>query len=195
MSTRLCLVFYCEGEFIGCGSFLQLMFELCHLLRALTNQKLIGHIYFWLLQSEVYNKDVSKRFIILLQVRTAHKSVNSEYGINKFICQVYIRNCGSHRIELGHQVFVMKRLEHVAEQVKLGDTKESRLKILHERFVRFETSLLTIVRSKLLFLARLKEIVLPATFKLPLNPHLKVTLSVLYFPLLNAFWRRCVASK
>ena len=89
----------------------------------------------------------------------------------------------------------MKRLEHVAEQVKLGDTKESRLKILHERFVRFETSLLTIVRSKLLFLARLKEIVLPATFKLPLNPHLKVTLSVLYFPLLNAFWRRCVASK
>lgn len=36
--------------------------------RALTNQKLIGHIYFWLLQSEVYNKDVSKRYIILLQV-------------------------------------------------------------------------------------------------------------------------------
>lgn len=37
--------------------------------RALTNQKLIGHIYFWLLQSEISNKDVSKRFIILLQVR------------------------------------------------------------------------------------------------------------------------------
>jgi CRP-like cAMP-binding protein len=36
--------------------------------RALTNQKLIGHIYFWLLQSEVYNSDVSKRYIILLQV-------------------------------------------------------------------------------------------------------------------------------
>lgn len=36
--------------------------------RALTNQKLIGHIYFWLLQSEISNKDVSKRFIILLQV-------------------------------------------------------------------------------------------------------------------------------
>lgn len=101
--------------------------------RALTNQKLIGHIYFWLLQSEISNKDVSKRFIILLQV--------------------YIRNCGSHRIELGHQMFVMKRLEHVAEQVKLGESKEERKKILQDR---------------------LSEVVLPTVFKLPLNPHLKV---------------------
>ena len=29
----------------------------------------------------------------------------------------------------------MKRLEHVAEQVKLGDSKESRKKILHDRYV------------------------------------------------------------
>jgi CRP-like cAMP-binding protein len=36
--------------------------------RALTNQRLIGHIYFWLLQSELYNADVSQRYIILLQV-------------------------------------------------------------------------------------------------------------------------------
>lgn len=36
--------------------------------RALTNQRLIGHIYFWLLQSELYNSDVSRRYIILLQV-------------------------------------------------------------------------------------------------------------------------------
>eukprot|EP01034_Spumella_vulgaris_P029242 gene29242-36259_t len=101
--------------------------------RALTNQKLIGHIYFWLLQSEVSNNDVSKRFIILLQI--------------------YIRNCGSHRIELGHQMFVMKRLEHVAEQVKLGESKADRKQILHDK---------------------LSEIVLPAVFKLPLNPHLRV---------------------
>ena len=32
-----------------------------------------------------------------------------------FCLQVYIRNCGSHRIELGQQMFVMKRLESVAE--------------------------------------------------------------------------------
>lgn len=36
--------------------------------RALMNKKLIGHMYFWLLESEVYNKDVRKRFVILLQV-------------------------------------------------------------------------------------------------------------------------------
>lgn len=99
--------------------------------RALMQPRLLGHIYFWLLQSEVGNKDVSKRFIILLQV--------------------YIRNCGSHRIELGHQMFVMKRLENVAEAVKLGDSKEARKEIMRDR---------------------LNEIVLPTTFKLPLNPHL-----------------------
>jgi hypothetical protein len=37
--------------------------------RALTKPRLIGHIYYWLLQSEVYNVDVSKRYVILLQVR------------------------------------------------------------------------------------------------------------------------------
>jgi len=37
--------------------------------RALAKPRLIGHIYFWLLQSEVYNVDVSKRYVILLQVR------------------------------------------------------------------------------------------------------------------------------
>lgn len=50
-------------------------------------------------------------------------------------------------------MFVMKRLEHVAEAVKLGDSKQARLQILRDR---------------------LKEIVLPAVFKLPLNPHLRV---------------------
>ena len=67
---------------------------------------------------------------------------------------MYIRNCGAHRIELGHQMFVMKRLESVAEAVILGESKEARKAILH---------------------ARLKEIVLPTTFKLPLNPSLNVS--------------------
>jgi hypothetical protein len=101
--------------------------------RALTNQKLIGHIYFWLLQSEVYNKDVSRRFVILLQV--------------------YLLHCGSHRIELGHQMFVMKKLEAVAQAVALGDSKDARKRILRDR---------------------LSEIVLPSVFKLPLNPHLQI---------------------
>eukprot|EP01038_Epipyxis_sp_PR26KG_P005716 gene5716-7889_t len=103
--------------------------------RALTSRSLIGHLFFWLLQSEIDNPDVSKRFVSLLQI--------------------YLRNCGSHRLELGHQMFVMKKLEHVAEAVKLGESKEARKKILH---------------------ARLAEVVpvLPTTFKLPLNPHRKM---------------------
>lgn len=68
---------------------------------------------------------------------------------------MYIRNCGKHRIELGQQMFVMRRLEHVAEAVAKGDSKESRKTILR---------------------TRLSEIVLPATFKLPLSPHLTVQL-------------------
>lgn len=50
-------------------------------------------------------------------------------------------------------MFVMKRLERVAEAVKLGDSKEERKRILKDK---------------------LSEVVLPTTFKLPLNPHLTV---------------------
>lgn len=70
-----------------------------------------------------------------------------------FATKVYIRNCGKHRIELGQQMFVMRRLEHVAEEVAKGESKDARKSILR---------------------SRLSEIVLPATFKLPLNPHLTV---------------------
>ncbi len=68
--------------------------------------------------------------------------------------QAYLRNCGAHRIEIGHQMFVMRRLESVAEAVVLGDSKDERLRILKER---------------------LNAIVLPTTFKLPLSPHLNVS--------------------
>jgi len=101
--------------------------------RALISKNLIGHIFYWQLQSEVHNQDVKRRFVVLLQI--------------------YIRNCGSHRVELGRQVFVMKRLETVAEAVAVGATKSDRLKILHQL---------------------LNETVLPTEFQLPLNPHLKV---------------------
>jgi hypothetical protein len=119
--------------------------------RALANTRLIGHILFWQLQSEVYNIDVRNRFIALLQI--------------------YIQHCGDHRLdyfkvvfifplfsfvlrlELGHQMFVMKKLETVAEKVKEGETKSDRLLILRQ--------LLT-------------DINLPTQFQLPLNPHFKV---------------------
>ena len=36
--------------------------------RALTNQRLIGHMFFWFLHSEIYNLDVKRRFSSLLEV-------------------------------------------------------------------------------------------------------------------------------
>eukprot|EP00605_Chrysophyceae_sp_TOSAG23-4_P000003 GSChrysophyteH1.ASY1.ANO1.3.1 assembled CDS len=83
--------------------------------------------------SSVHNTDVKRRFVALLQI--------------------YIRNCDSHRVELGRQVFVMKRLESIAESVANGPSKSERLNILREL---------------------LQDVVLPTEFQLPLNPHLKV---------------------
>jgi phosphatidylinositol-4,5-bisphosphate 3-kinase len=102
--------------------------------RALYNQRLIGHIFFWTLHSELYNNDCKKRFTILLQI--------------------YLQNCGKHRIELGQQMFVMKRFEKVAERVCEGDSKAARLEILK---------------------VQLREIILPDEFQLPLSPHIKVS--------------------
>lgn len=53
-------------------------------------------------------------------------------------------------------MFVMKRLENVAENVKLGESKAERLLILREH---------------------LRKTVLPNEFQLPLNPHIKVSSS------------------
>jgi hypothetical protein len=100
--------------------------------RSLKNKRVIGHIFFWFLKSEVYNIDVKARFTTLLQI--------------------YLRNCGHHRIELGQQMYVMKRLEAIALKVVEGHSKVERLEILRRE---------------------LREAVLPNEFQLPLDPHLK----------------------
>ena len=81
--------------------------------RALRSKNLIGHIFYWQLQSEVHNNDCKRRFTLLLQM--------------------YIRHCGQHRIELGRQVFVMNRLTNVAELVCQGTSKAERLDILRNQ--------------------------------------------------------------
>ena len=85
-----------------------------------------------MLQSEVYNIDVRGRFTTLLQI--------------------YFSNCDHHRIELGQQMYVMKRLEAIAMKVCEGESKSKRLEILRQQ---------------------LKEAVLPSEFQLPLDPHLR----------------------
>jgi hypothetical protein len=58
--------------------------------RALSNPVLIGHIFFWYLKAEMHVPVVQERFGILLEL--------------------YLRNCGKHRISLGHQMLVMRKL-------------------------------------------------------------------------------------
>jgi len=101
--------------------------------RALMNQTLLGHIFFWHLQSELYNQDVKRRFSTLLQV--------------------YISKATKHRVALGHQMFVMKRLEKVAEVVAGGESKSSRLETLRDS---------------------LSKISFPPSYHLPLNPILQI---------------------
>lgn len=55
-------------------------------------------------------------------------------------------------------MFVMKRLERVAERVVQGNSKEERKEILRKQ---------------------LTETVLPNEFQLPLNPHIKVSYLIL----------------
>lgn len=103
--------------------------------RALLNPRIIGHIFYWQLQSEVHNVDVKHRFERLLQL--------------------YIQNCGSNRTALGHQIFVMRKLEAIAHRVCLGDSRDERLKILREQLTAIQDSL-------------------PGEFHLPLNPEVSV---------------------
>ena len=78
--------------------------------RAVGNPRLIGHIFYWSLRSEIYNHDIKGRFHVLLDV--------------------YLKNCDLHRLELGQQMFVMKLLENVAFKVAAGESREMRKEIL-----------------------------------------------------------------
>jgi len=100
--------------------------------RALSNPTLIGHIFFWLLKAEMHEPVVKERFGVILDM--------------------YLRNCGTHRLALGHQLLVMKRLEAVAARVQAQDSKEGRLNELREQ---------------------LKRCDFPTKFQLPLNPDMR----------------------
>jgi Phosphoinositide 3-kinase family, accessory domain (PIK domain)/Phosphatidylinositol 3- and 4-kinase len=97
--------------------------------RAVRNPRDVGHVFFWLLQAEMHMKEVSERYGAMLEQ--------------------YLRNCGDYRTELGHQMFVMSRLEQTAYKVKTGGSKEERLSILSQE---------------------LQSIVFPREFQLPLSP-------------------------
>jgi hypothetical protein len=98
--------------------------------RSLMNTQEIGQLFFWHLKAEMHVADVHNRFGILLEQ--------------------YLRNCGEHRTALGHQVFVLQKLEEVANRlVKSDDNKAERLKLVKDG---------------------LSDIVFPTKFRLPLLP-------------------------
>lgn len=98
--------------------------------RSLLNPRIVGHIFFWYLTAEMHVVDVRDR-----------------YGV---ILEQYLRNCGEHRTALGHQKFVMTRLEQVAYKVaECQDGKEARIQVCRDE---------------------LKKIVFPESFQLPIKP-------------------------
>lgn len=66
--------------------------------RAVRSPGDVGHVFYWLLQAEMHLAEVSERYGSMLEQ--------------------YLRNCGEYRTELGHQMFVMSRLEQTAMKVR-----------------------------------------------------------------------------
>jgi hypothetical protein len=102
--------------------------------RAVSTPQFIGHEVFWFLKAEMHCWDVWERFGVLL----------SEY----------LRNCGAHRVRLGQQIFVMRKLEEVANHVAAQDSKRARKECLREH---------------------LQNVVWPSTFQLPVDPAMRAT--------------------
>jgi len=99
--------------------------------RALRNPRLIGHVLFWFLKAEMHLPEVAARYGVLIE----H----------------YLRNSGQHRTVLGHQMFVMAKLEATAMHVKDADSKEGYKATLREE---------------------LPRIVFPENFQLPISPYM-----------------------
>jgi phosphatidylinositol-4,5-bisphosphate 3-kinase len=99
--------------------------------RALRRPRLVGHVFFWYLKAEMHLPEVAPRYGALLEQ--------------------YLRACGEHRTELGHQMFVLTKLQDISRKVKLKDSKAER---------------------KATIASELPQIVFPEAFQLPLSPHM-----------------------
>lgn len=65
--------------------------------RALLRPRLLGHELFWYLRAELHNIDIARRFSMLLDL--------------------FMRYCGSHKLALGHQIYVIEKLYKISERV------------------------------------------------------------------------------
>ncbi len=101
--------------------------------RAISNPTNVGHSLFWHLQAELHNVEFKQRFLIILNI--------------------FLKSCGAYRIDLGHQLLLMKKLQEVSNAISRCLTKEERLITLKKR---------------------LNKIEFPSSFQLPLNPKIRV---------------------
>jgi CRP-like cAMP-binding protein len=97
--------------------------------RALACPQLVGHAFFWLLKAEVDNPELRDRYGVLLDV--------------------YLRNCGEHRVALGHSQLVMNKLYEVSVKVQAEGKKADMLRVCREE---------------------LGKVVWPDRFQLPIRP-------------------------
>ena len=77
--------------------------------------------------------------------------VQERYGV---ILEQYLRNCGAHRIAIGHQMFVMNKLSHVCDMAK--------------QCHRLDDARAAMKRG-------LREVVWPESFQLPIDPSLRAS--------------------
>jgi hypothetical protein len=98
--------------------------------RAMLAPSEAGHVLFWQIKAEMHEPSSRVRYSIVLET--------------------YLRNCGSHRLELGRQSFVMQKLLDVAELVQ---RQERNMPALQEAMRK-----------------GLSSVVLPDRFGLPLCP-------------------------
>jgi CRP-like cAMP-binding protein len=97
--------------------------------RALLNPTLVGHTFFWYLQAEMHQPHVRDRFGVLIDT--------------------YLKHCGEHRLALGHQQYVLERLNAVSVVVKNAKGRQQRLEVARKG---------------------LANIVFPRQFQLPIRP-------------------------
>lgn len=97
--------------------------------RALRSPYVVGHRLFWGLKAEMHIPTAKERYGVLLEI--------------------YLRHCGTHRVALGHQIFIMEKLGQAAAKiVSMEGDKASRHRAME---------------------AELSDIVFPEKIQLPLS--------------------------
>lgn len=118
--------------------------------RALQSPDIVGHAFFWNLRADVLKLRSSG--MLQQEISDVEDSRSVCIRFETYI-NLFMRYCGPYRTALGHQLFVIKRLDDVVNEVKKAGTKAERLSVLHNR---------------------LEQTDFPGSFQLPIDPMMRV---------------------